>query len=250
MAANFPITFRSGALRMHRRKVLFEREKTVLPTLQIYVEYKRDSRRLARLCEELANEIGHEYFREPSNMTKPAFLWRQAYEEQIRTSRIIQGRISEIIGLKAARQDKPDDPEIAEKLRVARADRDACNERRQTLRQKLETLGPSYIEKRSKLREFQREYGEACVNYQGREAATQVRREFIMRCPADECRGFLSTAYKCGTCESWPVRSVWSVSARIRASSTHVTLIRWHRPRPFVPRRSPARNVVHASLRF
>jgi hypothetical protein len=28
-----------------------------------------------------------------------------------------------------------------------------------------------------------------------------VRREFLMRCPAEECRGFLSTAYKCGVCD-------------------------------------------------
>lgn len=33
-------------------------------------------------------------------------------------------------------------------------------------------------------------------------AATQ-RREFLMRCPADGCRGFLSTAYKCGVCEGY-----------------------------------------------
>ena len=28
-----------------------------------------------------------------------------------------------------------------------------------------------------------------------------VRREFLMRCPAEDCRGFLSTAYKCGVCD-------------------------------------------------
>lgn len=27
--------------------------------------------------------------------------------------------------------------------------------------------------------------------------------KFIMKCPASECRGFLSTAYKCGTCQMW-----------------------------------------------
>lgn len=29
----------------------------------------------------------------------------------------------------------------------------------------------------------------------------RVVREFIMKCPADECRGFLSSAWKCGTCQ-------------------------------------------------
>lgn len=32
-------------------------------------------------------------------------------------------------------------------------------------------------------------------------AGTRERRAFIRACPADQCRGFLSTAWKCGTCE-------------------------------------------------
>jgi len=36
------------------------------------------------------------------------------------------------------------------------------------------------------------------------EKATPVERaKFIMKCPDGECRGFLSTAYKCGTCQMW-----------------------------------------------
>lgn len=35
--------------------------------------------------------------------------------------------------------------------------------------------------------------------------ARQVRqaRQFIRACPVDDCRGFLSTAWKCGTCDTW-----------------------------------------------
>ena len=29
------------------------------------------------------------------------------------------------------------------------------------------------------------------------------RAKFVMKCPDGECRGFLSTAYKCGTCQKW-----------------------------------------------
>ena len=35
MASVFPILFRNTTLRKHRRKVLFEREKALLPSLQI-----------------------------------------------------------------------------------------------------------------------------------------------------------------------------------------------------------------------
>lgn len=38
---------------------------------------------------------------------------------------------------------------------------------------------------------------------EGDKAATPERAKFIMKCPDSECRGFLSTAYKCGTCQQW-----------------------------------------------
>jgi hypothetical protein len=38
---------------------------------------------------------------------------------------------------------------------------------------------------------------------EGEKAATPERAKFIMKCPDGECRGFLSTAYKCGTCQQW-----------------------------------------------
>lgn len=37
----------------------------------------------------------------------------------------------------------------------------------------------------------------------GGAAAQNQKREFIKACPANECRGFLSTAWKCGLCEVW-----------------------------------------------
>jgi hypothetical protein len=40
--------------------------------------------------------------------------------------------------------------------------------------------------------------------YRNGSAGTErQRREFMMCCPADDCRGFLSTAYKCGTCDKY-----------------------------------------------
>jgi hypothetical protein len=38
---------------------------------------------------------------------------------------------------------------------------------------------------------------------EGEKATTPERAKFIMKCPDGECRGFLSTAYKCGTCQMW-----------------------------------------------
>jgi len=38
---------------------------------------------------------------------------------------------------------------------------------------------------------------------EGEKPLGQERAKFIMKCPDSECRGFLSTAYKCGTCQKW-----------------------------------------------
>jgi hypothetical protein len=38
---------------------------------------------------------------------------------------------------------------------------------------------------------------------EGEKAGTPERAKFIMKCPDGDCRGFLSTAYKCGTCQKW-----------------------------------------------
>jgi hypothetical protein len=38
---------------------------------------------------------------------------------------------------------------------------------------------------------------------EGEKATPADKAKFIMKCPGAECRGFLSTAYKCGTCQLW-----------------------------------------------
>jgi hypothetical protein len=37
----------------------------------------------------------------------------------------------------------------------------------------------------------------------GGDRGVEQRRQFVRACPVEGCRGFLSTAWKCGTCESW-----------------------------------------------
>lgn len=38
---------------------------------------------------------------------------------------------------------------------------------------------------------------------EGEKPMAHEKAKFIMKCPDGECRGFLSTAYKCGTCQKW-----------------------------------------------
>ena len=51
------------------------------------------------------------------------------------------------------------------------------------------------------LHRWMRVYETGQLPVEGATDEKKERREFIMRCPADGCRGFLSTGYKCGVCE-------------------------------------------------
>ena len=37
----------------------------------------------------------------------------------------------------------------------------------------------------------------------GAATGPRERRQFVRACPVEDCRGFLSTAWRCGTCETW-----------------------------------------------
>ena len=42
LATSFPLLFRNGPLRKHRRQVLYEREKALLPSMQVFAQAKRE----------------------------------------------------------------------------------------------------------------------------------------------------------------------------------------------------------------
>ena len=52
LASNFPLSFRNDTLRKHRRKILLEREKAMLPAMQVFVEAKKNVARVSVLHEE------------------------------------------------------------------------------------------------------------------------------------------------------------------------------------------------------
>jgi hypothetical protein len=205
MAANFPLSFRNDTLRKHRRKVLFEREKTVLPALQIYVEYKKDYERLNAEYTVLRATFGNDIDPNPENKAKLAFRYRALVSDLARLDRMLSTRRQEIALLKTELNDRPktDHPSIIERLSTARKDRDTLKDRREAALKEVGELRPLYNETIHKLNELTRGIREASHAYQDLAGAPRERREFIMRCPAENCRGFLSTAYKCGTCDSW-----------------------------------------------
>jgi len=93
-------------------------------------------------------------------------------------------------------------PSVPILLKQARDARDALRKVESELEVEVAALEPEYMALKDEYDAVSREYREIINLYADKAVAAQ-RREFIMRCPAEECRGFLSTAYKCGTCEAW-----------------------------------------------
>jgi hypothetical protein len=69
------------------------------------------------------------------------------------------------------------------------------------LSRQLEPIHKQLAEKKSRIRQLDRELWTARAIITGQEKPEA--REFIMKCPAEACRGFLSNAWKCGTCDKF-----------------------------------------------
>jgi hypothetical protein len=148
---NLTQTFRKGPLKLHRRKVLIDREKGRLPAMQVFMEAK----------------VGMD---ETNKRSQELWLRRRTLKRQ-------KTKVH------------------AEILAGGILNEDELN------REIEEKIGPINIEiaaVRNEIRQCDEEFRRLWRIFHGTE---RVVREFIMKCPADECRGFLSSAWKCGTCQ-------------------------------------------------
>ena len=195
MGTTFPISFRNGPLRAHRRKILFEREKSLLPSLQIYAEYRRKIEELTTEKNKLHEVFGNEYV----SADTVAFKYTTLRNRIFAVNYNIDKQRKEIRRL---RDEDREDPSRTILLEKAKETRDGLKVVRDKLEEEFVALQPRYLELQE---EYDRVSGELrrFTNLYHDKEATVERREFVMRCPAEECRGFLSTSYKCGTCEGW-----------------------------------------------
>jgi hypothetical protein len=144
---NLTQTFRKGALRQHRRKVLIDRERGRLPAMQIFVEaqveydtsYVIYTKARARRVE----------LKKERNRIQATFLPTDTVEM------------------------------LAERLRPVLKERS--------------DLKAQMVAAELKMRNAQ-------LILTGKQKET---RQFIMKCPGEGCRGFLSSAWKCGTCQKF-----------------------------------------------
>lgn len=244
MAANFPLSFRNGALRKHRRRILLEREKSLLPAMQVYVEYRRNishyQTAIAAVKEVLGDphsysDITPENLERVSKDTAQKIMKTVAYRHgnalnlRLRDTRritVIKKEIENLTKQSAAYQkilaEMPDTDErattVQEVLARMRESDPALPEiqllmaQQAIIEKKLAEGAPEFEKLDAEFRELFAAYNTATRGlwenknlYEGSEGSGErgPRREFIMKCSDETCRGFLSSAYKCGTCEKW-----------------------------------------------
>lgn len=208
MAANFTLGFRGTELRKHRRQILFEREKSFLPSMQVYVEAKKDMAAAEKEREQLY--VG---FRGPGSIAERFY----AYIAKIHTARShYSARNMQVANVKAqiekikANKDKEPEATVTAKilekqalLMNLRKERENFKRDVEDIKGANEALITTFNERQSAIDAANRRAHDAYNLYEGVAGAAHVKREFIMKCGADDCRGFLSSAYKCGTCDFW-----------------------------------------------
>jgi len=178
-------TFRNGPLRKHRAKVLMDREKAMLPAMQIFVEATKNIRSL----------------REENSEVQKALRKKELVRIEI-----LRGRDTLRRSLQDATNDK-DRKKILADIGL-NCDEYGRNEGHlMRIRFDNETIARNITRSQNIL--------------DGREEndnrATEVR-EFIQRCPGEDCRGYLSTAYKCGVCAKYACSDCLAIKGDSRDS--------------------------------
>ena len=163
---HLPATFRKGALRQQRRKVLVEREMAMLPSMQVYVEAT------------VSRDRAWKSYRECQNKADSLVIERSKLELKINRTenQIVDSKITEDI----------------EKL-ISESGK----------------IWQEHAEENLRSRIFYNQYTRQVAFLEGRDPGRQTARQFIMKCPGastengEPCRGFLSTQWKCGTCQKY-----------------------------------------------
>jgi hypothetical protein len=156
---NFSNKFLNNTLKARREALLFERERSLMPETQPYVESEKKARFHAKQIEEIhkkAEEVRAEMAKIYALPLGPLAI-EHGVTNDLEADIIRYGM-------------------IVEKTKVVRMFE--CDISYHLHAQQTWTNG-------------------------GVRVAQQVKRQFVRACPANDCSGFLSTAWKCGLCEIW-----------------------------------------------
>lgn len=182
LALHFPLSFRNDTLRKHRRKVLLEREKSMLPAMVVFVEAKKNIARSQALFSEAdalyqSKALQFRELKKRLDSIYPRYSHFKAIREQ---------------GITLSDADDVEYRRLRKQVKRLREDEHTFN---------TNELRPAYEAVLTLRREVARWFGVYATGEDTGPGAAKEKRQFIMRCPADDCRGFLSQHYVCGVCD-------------------------------------------------
>lgn len=192
LVANLPVTFRTGSLKKHREKVLFDREKVRLPLHMDDARRYKTAKEMAAPIRSRLVELRAAY--EAIPVVADRIAKKKAYNEA--QAAWYRGSIPRVVYEKACAE-----------YRTADA---LCGKNADAVRLKQELKAAK--QERLALFGFNRlinTYGAAgavadeggAVGGAGAAPAERTRR-IVMACPAAGCAGFVDSLWKCGVCDT------------------------------------------------
>ena len=181
-------TFRLGPYKLHREKVLYDREKARLPDTQEDAQRYKNAKELIVPIKAEINRLRQEMAAVPK-IAEYTKLRRELAEEQKKyNKKTIEERRAWWYSLEKTTMD----------LNLEK------------LRSQIKPLQKPFLERLAALSDtlitpnhIVTYYGLLPrVHTEGETAPIKERRTFIMKCPQEACEGFLSNHYKCGMCET------------------------------------------------
>jgi ribosomal protein S27AE len=160
LASNFTSKFVTKTYKGRREDLLFERERSLMPATQQYVELEKKSRQLTQQEVQLRVKLSHE-------------------EEELGK---IRGLSTSVLAVKHGLQNEFE----------------AFLLRQEMVAIQMKVIAPIQID----IGTIQWRNIQMRERIIGRHVEME-KRAFVRACPHDACKGFLSTAWKCGLCENW-----------------------------------------------
>ena len=164
---HLPASFRKGPLRLQRRKVLVEREMAMLPSMQVYVEATVLRNKAWQKYKECGDACDRLTIDKSKTDQRISVLERSLPNSELEIPKEIKDLIA-----------------------------------------KVSDYQKQISELNLQSRFYYNIYNRNLAYLEGRDPGRQQVRQFIMKCPGtseggEPCRGFLSTQWKCGTCQQY-----------------------------------------------
>jgi hypothetical protein len=158
-----------------RENLLLEREKSLMPETQIYVEYELKFRKLTREIDELKTK----------------------YEEQLHITHNIDRISTAVIAVEYNLENTFEAVLKRGELRQVEATKAGAIQGQILLNEWKKNQIMGFITGTTTINELE-------------------KKKFVRACPSDGCKGFLSTAWKCGLCENWTCPDCHEVKGKER----------------------------------